>query len=74
MLSIWFDLTDDLLELGMWALLSEEIIVPENSVCNFYHALKVASVAAVQNFEMLSGEFNVLSKCTSENYDKLITV
>jgi hypothetical protein len=58
----------------MRALLSEEIIVPENSVCNFHHALKVANVAAVQNFEILSGEFNMFNKCTSENYDELITV
>jgi len=61
-LSIWFDLTDDLLKLGMQTSLSEEIIVPENSVCNFHHALKVANVAALQNFEILSGVFNMFSK------------
>jgi len=38
----------------MQTLLVEEIIVPENSVCNFHHALKVANVAALQNFEILS--------------------
>jgi len=73
-LNIWFDLTDDLLELGMWTLLVEEIIVPENSVCNFHHALKVSNVAALQNFEILSGEFNMFNKCTNENYDEWITV
>jgi hypothetical protein len=72
-LSVWFDLTDDLLELGIWTLLSEETVI-ENFVCNFHRALKVANVAAVQNFEILSGEFNVFNKCTSENYDKLITI
>jgi hypothetical protein len=72
-LSVWFDLTDDLLELGIRTLLSEET-VPENFVCNFHHALKVANVATVQNFEILSGEFNMFNTCTSENYDELITV
>jgi hypothetical protein len=48
--------------------------VPENFVCNFHHVLKVVNVAEVQNFEILSGEMNMSNKCTSENYDKLITV
>jgi hypothetical protein len=47
--------------------------VPENFVCKFHHALKVVNVAAVQNFEILSGEMNMSNKYTSENYDKLIT-
>jgi hypothetical protein len=48
--------------------------VPENFVCNFHHALKFANVAAVQNCEILSGVMNMFNKCTSENYDELITV